>query len=553
MLTSSNKYMKFSYLLIAFVFFSCGTNSTKIVWTPYDETTEIERLATNENERMRFKLIQSNNLDKNDIFKSIHKQIENFGEEEYKALLPYILDKDILTIQSNIDAKKLNYEKLTKWYLYRILKFESNRETFLNAILSINANAVAEAKLRDKNRTKSNSHPIYGMPVLLKDNINTKEMPTTAGAVVLKNNTTNDAFIVDQLKNKGGIILGKVNLSEWAYFLCDGCPSGYSALGGQTLNPYGRTIFDTGGSSSGSGVAVAANYAVAAVGSETSGSIISPSSQNSIVGLKPTIGKVSRTGIIPISSTLDTAGPMAKNVIDTAILLSAIMGYDSEDTTTVRSQDDISWDKFSENALKGKRIGVFKAYLSNPIYQKTIANLKMQGVEIIEIESQNVNFSGFVTFLNADMKVDLPKYLKSYSSVYENFKTVEDIVTFNKQDSILRIPYGQALFEGIVAETISEEDFAKLKGTFYSEAVSFFETPMKKHDLDAIVSINNYNSGHAAMAKYPCLGVPMGYSDTGEPVGITFIARPFEEEKLLQIGYAFEKLNPVRIAPKGYN
>lgn len=545
--------MKFSYLLIAFVFFSCGTNSTKIVWTPYDETTEIERLATNENERMRFKLIQSNNLDKNDIFKSIHKQIENFGEEEYKALLPYILDKDILTIQSNIDAKKLNYEKLTKWYLYRILKFESNRETFLNAILSINANAVAEAKLRDKNRTKSNSHPIYGMPVLLKDNINTKEMPTTAGAVILKNNTTNDAFIVDQLKNKGGIILGKVNLSEWAYFLCDGCPSGYSALGGQTLNPYGRTIFDTGGSSSGSGVAVAANYAVAAVGSETSGSIISPSSQNSIVGLKPTIGKVSRTGIIPISSTLDTAGPMAKNVIDTAILLSAIMGYDSEDTTTVRSQDDISWDKFSENALKGKRIGVFKAYLSNPIYQKTIANLKMQGVEIIEIESQNVNFSGFVTFLNADMKVDLPKYLKSYSSVYENFKTVDDIVTFNKQDSILRIPYGQALFEGIVAETISEEDFAKLKGTFYSEAVSFFETPMKKHDLYAIVSINNYNSGHAAMAKYPCLGVPMGYSDTGEPVGITFIARPFEEEKLLQIGYAFEKLNPVRIAPKGYN
>lgn len=545
--------MKFSYLLIAFVFFSCGTNSTKIVWNPYDETPEIERLATNENERMRFKLIQSNNLDKNDIFKSIHKQIENFGEEEYKALLPYILDKDILTIQSNIDAKKLNYEKLTKWYLYRILKFESNRETFLNAILSINANAVAEAKLRDKNRTKSNSHPIYGMPVLLKDNINTKEMPTTAGAVVLKNNTTNDAFIVDQLKNKGGIILGKVNLSEWAYFLCDGCPSGYSALGGQTLNPYGRTIFDTGGSSSGSGVAVAANYAVAAVGSETSGSIISPSSQNSIVGLKPTIGKVSRTGIIPISSTLDTAGPMAKNVIDTAILLSAIMGYDSEDTTTVRSQDDISWDKFSENALKGKRIGVFKAYLSNPIYQKTIANLKMQGVEIIEIESQNVNFSGFVTFLNADMKVDLPKYLKSYSSVYENFKTVDDIVTFNKQDSILRIPYGQALFEGIVAETISEEDFAKLKGTFYSEAVSFFETPMKKHDLDAIVSINNYNSGHAAMAKYPCLGVPMGYSDTGEPVGITFIARPFEEEKLLQIGYAFEKLNPVRIAPKGYN
>jgi amidase len=437
--------------------------------------------------------------------------------------------------------------------LYRILKFEINRETFLNAILSINKNAVQEAKLLDKSRVKSKSHPIYGMPILLKDNINTKGMPTTAGAFALKDNNTSDAFIVNQLKAKGAIILGKANLSEWAYFLCDGCPSGYSALGGQTLNPYGRTLFDTGGSSSGSGVSVAANYAVAAVGSETSGSIISPSSQNSVVGLKPTIGNVSRTGIIPISSTLDTAGPMAKNVTDTAILLSAIMGYDSEDATTIRSNNTDFWTNFSDNALKGKRFGIFKAYLSNPIYQQTIDKLKSQGVEIVEIEPQNVNFNGFVTFLNADMKVDLPKYLKSHSSVYDSFKTVDDIVAFNKQQASQRIPYGQALFEGIVAETISASEFETLKMRFLNETISFFETPMKTHNLDAIVSINNYNSGHAAMAKYPCLGIPMGYSEAGEPIGITFIARPFEEEKLLQIGYAFEKLNPIRKAPAKYN
>lgn len=546
--------MKYSYLLIAFVFFSCSKNlSSDRTWTSYDETSQIASLANNKNERMRFKLIQSKNLDKNEMFKSIQSQLGNFNEEDYIQLLPYILDKDILSIQKSIDERKLNYEKLTKWYLYRILKFESNRETFLNAILSINKNAVQEAKLLDKSSVKSKSHPIYGMPILLKDNINTKGMPTTAGAVALKDNNTGDAFIVNQLKAKGAIILGKANLSEWAYFLCDGCPSGYSALGGQTLNPYGRTLFDTGGSSSGSGVSVAANYAVAAVGSETSGSIISPSSQNSVVGLKPTIGNVSRTGIIPISSTLDTAGPMAKNVTDTAILLSAIMGYDSEDATTIRSNNTDFWTNFSDNALKGKRFGIFKAYLSNPIYQKTIDKLKSQGVEIIEIEPQNVNFNGFVTFLNADMKVDLPKYLKSHSSVYDSFKTVDDIVAFNNQQASQRIPYGQALFEGIVAETISASDFEKLKMRFLNETISFFETPMKTHNLDAIVSINNYNSGHAAMAKYPCLGIPMGYSEAGEPIGITFIARPFEEEKLLQIGYAFEKLNPIRKAPAKYN
>ncbi|RBA28787.1 amidase family protein [Flavobacterium tibetense] len=546
--------MKYSYLFIVFAFLSCSKNiTTNKTWTPYDETSQIESFATKENERMRFKLIQSKNLDKNLILKSIQKQIGNFNENDYSELLPYILDKDILGIQSSIDAKKLNYEKLTKWYLYRILKFESNKETFLNAILSINENAVEEARQCDSKRSKNKSHPIFGMPILLKDNINTKGMPTTAGAVALKNNTTENAFIAEQLIAKGGIILGKVNLSEWAYFLCNGCPSGYSALGGQTLNPYGRTIFDTGGSSSGSGVAVAANYAAVAVGSETSGSIISPSSQNSLVGLKPTIGLVSRTGIIPISSTLDTAGPMAKNTIDAAILLSAISGYDKNDVSTVSGTVTNFWTNLSNSPLKGKRFGVFKSHLNNPIYKKTIENLKQQGVEIIEIQPQNMDFGSFVTFLNADMKVDLPKYLETHSSVSVSFKTVNDIVNFNKQDSLLRIPYGQALFEGIVAETISENDFEQLKIKFNKEAVSFFETPIQEHKLDAILSINNYNSGHAAMAKYPCLTVPMGYTDLGEPVGITFIARPFEEEKLLQIGCAFEKEFPVRMSPKGFN
>lgn len=523
------------------------------VWKTYDESTQITAAATNENERLRFKLIQSKNLDKNKIFSVIYKQINGFTENDYQEYTPYILDKDILNIQKSIDDNRLTYEKLTKWYLYRILKFESNQETFLNGILAINPSAVQEAKQRDIARGKNKNHPIYGMPILLKDNINTTGMPTTAGAVALKNNVTSNAFIVDKMSSKGAIILGKANLSEWAYFLCEGCPSGYSALGGQTLNPYGRTIFDTGGSSAGSGATIAANYAVAAVGSETSGSIISPSSQNSIVGLKPTIGVISRTGIVPISSTLDTAGPMTKNVIDNAILLSAMTGEDQDDAVTIGNyKANNVWEHFSENELKDKRFGVFKECLQIETYKNAVEKLKRLGAVIIEIEAIKVNFEGFVTFLNADMKVDLPKYLKSYSSVNKYFKSVDDVVAFNKKDSLLRIPYGQALFEGIVAETISQEDFMKLKQRFYKEAVTFFEVPMLQNNLDAVLSINNYNSGHAAMAKYPCLTIPMGYKETGEPIGLTFIAKPFEEEKLLKMGYAFEKQYAKRKSPKGY-
>ena len=546
--------MKKFALLFVFIALSCS-KKVKInlpVWETYDEISQLETSFKNDNERLHFKLIQSKNLDKNTIFTSIHNQLGYFNEEDYQNLMPLILDQDIRSIQKSVEAGTLNYENLTKWYLYRILKFESQKETYLNAILSINPKAVEEAQKRDANKTLQ-KHPIFGMPILLKDNINTEGMPTTAGTVALKNNITDNAFLVDRIVEKGGIILGKANLSEWAYFICDGCPSGYSALGGQTLNPYGRILFDTGGSSSGSGVSVAANYAVAAVGSETSGSIISPSSQNSLVGLKPTIGKVSRTGIIHISSTLDTAGPMAKNIRDAAILLSAMVGEDKEDASTSNySKMTDVWNNFSKNDLKGKRLGVFKGFLENEFYKTTVEKLKQQGAEIIEIETQNINFEGFVTFLNADMKEDLPKYLKSYSSVYDTFKTVDDVVAFNKKDSLLRIPYNQVLFDGIVAETISKEDFEQLKNRFHNEAISFFETPFMAHNLDAIVSINNYNSGHAAMAKYPCLTVPMAYKKSGEPIGVTFIARPLEEEKLLKIGYAYEQLNLVRKSPEKF-
>lgn len=538
--------------LILFLF-SCEETKPKTVipnWEPYDETEELAQNADHESTRMQYKLIQSIFLDKNEVWKNVQKQIAYFSEEDYQILKPLILEQNIPTIQSNIESGKLTYEKLTQWYLYRIVKFENDRENSLHSIIAINPNAVAQARQCDKDISKDN-HPIFGMPILLKDNINTAEMKTTAGAHALMNNQTDDAFIVERIKEKGGIILGKTNLSEWAYYFCNGCPLGYSAIGGQTLNPYGRKVFETGGSSAGSGTTMAANYAVAAVGTETSGSIISPSSQNSVVGFKPTIGLLSRSGIVPISSTLDTPGPMTRNVIDNAIFLSAMTGEDASDSATKGNPKNVKyWENFSNASLKGLRLGVNKKFLTDSIYSLTIEKIKSAGAIVIEFEPEEMNFEGFRTFLNADMKIDLPKYLSQHADSAVQVKSVKDVVEHNSKDTLQRAPYGQGIFEGIVAENISEEDFEKLKTRFEDDARNFFNTPMDSLKLDAILSINNYNSGHAAMAKYPCLTVPMGYKESGEPISLTFIGKTFEEDKLLQIGYAFEQATKMRKRPK---
>lgn len=540
------------FLLIAF--FSCKPAIKTVIqpWAAYDETKELAANADHKVKRMQYKLIQSKFLDKNEIWKTVADQIAYFSEEDYQALKPLILEQDILTMQGHIKTGKLTYEKLTQWYLYRIVKYENDKDKSLHSIIALNPNAVAEARKKDKNKS-ADDHPIYGMPILLKDNINTEVMKTTAGAHALIDNQTDDAFITQRIKANGGIILGKANLSEWAYFFCSGCPVGYSAVGGQTLNPYGRKMFESGGSSAGSGTTMAANYAAAAVGTETSGSILSPSSQNSIVGLKPTIGLLSRSGIVPISSTLDTPGPMTRSVSDNAILLSAMSGEDAEDVATKDNPKNKSyWENLSTASLKGLRLGANKRFLEDSIYNLTIEKLKTFGVTIIEFEPVEVSFDGFLTILNGDMKVDLPAYLQQHSTASSGVKNTQNVIDHNLVDTLKRSPYGQALLEGVVAESITPEDFKALKARLLGEGRKFFNTPIDEHNLDAILSINNYNAGHAAMAKYPCLTVPMGYKETGEPISLTFIGKTFEEDKLLKIGYAFEQATKVRKLPVGY-
>ncbi|WP_442265585.1 amidase family protein [Tenacibaculum sp. ZS6-P6] len=537
-------------LLAILVLIGCKKEEEKEIqyFTNYDETAELKAQQEHENPRMKFKLLRSKFLDMNEVFKPFQKDLKQFSEENYKSLKPLIIEQSIPSIQQSIKDGKLTYENLTLFYLYRIRKFESDSTKYLNAIISLNPKVIEEAKQKDKELKDQNisNESVFGMPILLKDNINTENLPTTAGALALKDNKTSDAFITKQLKANGALILGKVNLSEWAYYFCTGCPLGYSAIGGQTLNPYGRKIFETGGSSSGSGVATAVNYAVATIGTETAGSITSPSSQNSVVGLKPTIGLLSRSGIIPISSTLDTPGPMTKNVIDNYILLKALLGKDTSDEKSFELTENEK--QFKKQSLEGKKLGVFKALLNDSIYKKTIDKVKSAGATIVEISPEQRSLQGFLTLLNIDMKHDLSKYLGD-KKVSE--KTVKDLVIFNEQDSILRAPYGQQLFEGIVNDSTTTQEFEKVKLNLKEAGVSFYQV-FEEEKLDAILSINNFHSAYSAVAEYPNLTIPMGYKETGEPINLTFIGLPKTEFKLLSLGMAFEKLSKARKLPKDY-
>ncbi|MFY9242675.1 MAG: amidase family protein [Polaribacter sp.] len=541
-------------ILVVLVFIICCTNKEsqpEVIFIKYDESADLVKQQNHESGRMKFKLFQSKRLDMNEVFKPFQKDLSQFSEENYNQLKPLILEQDIPTLQKSVKAGALTYEKLTLFYLYRIRKFESDSTLSLNSIIALNPNILEEAREKDKNSQNASEHSLFGMPILLKDNINTKEMATTAGAVALERNyTKSDAFIVEKLKENGALILGKVNLSEWAYFFCSGCPLGYSAIGGQTLNPYGRAQFETGGSSAGSGVTVAANFAVAAVGTETSGSITSPSSQNSVVGLKPTIGVLSRTGIVPISSTLDTPGPMTKNVIDNAIFMNAMFGYDKNDKASVKLEEDY-YQKGFKSEFENIKLGVLQPLLTDSIYSATIEKLKNAGVEIFEITPPDISFDGFLTLLNIDMKYDLPKYLKESADKSIYVKNVNDVVDFNHNDSIIRAPYGQKLFEGIVKDTTTLEELEVVKANLKTAGETYLQF-LKDENLDAILSINNYHSGIAAVSFHPTLTVPMGYKKTGEPVSLTFIGVPFSERKLLEIGYAFEQLTKVRKMPKNY-
>jgi amidase len=391
-----------------------------------------------------------------------------------------LVEASVPELQQALRTRLITSEQLVQMYLNRIAAYDKVGP-LLNAFIHLNANALEEARARDRDRRRGLAHgPLFGIPVLLKDNINTADMPTTAGSVALAGSIPpNDAFITEKLREAGAIILGKATLTEFANFIAIGMPSGYSSLGGYGFNAYdprplpasdGRPVLTPGGSSSGSGIAVSASLVSVAIGTETSGSILSPGSSNGVVGIKPTVGLVSRNGILPITADQDTAGPLARTVTDAAILLSQIAGHDPNDAATAPCLEPgncfSDYTKFlDKHALRGARIAVPRVPYWNgftpaqtQIMLDAIAALREQGATVVdpyEIPNQNaisafgicVTFpapSNCSTVLMYGQKHDLNSYLATRPNAPVH--TLADIIAFNNAHAAVALKYGQAIF-----------------------------------------------------------------------------------------------------------
>ncbi|MEP6794002.1 MAG: amidase [Saprospiraceae bacterium] len=505
------------------------------------------------------------------------KQDNGIKAPEEKVSAKFALESlSIEDLQAKMQSGQYSSHAIVQMYLDRINEIDKNGPA-LRSVLEINPDALAIADSLDKERTNGKVRsPMHGIPVLLKDNIDTGDkMHTSAGSLALADNiASHDAFIVKKLREAGAVILGKTNLSEWANFRSPRSSSGWSSRGGQTKNPY---LLDRSpcGSSSGSGVAVAADLCVVAVGTETDGSIACPASMNGVVGIKPTVGLLSRSGIIPISKTQDTPGPFGKTVKDAVILLAAMTGVDSTDAVTKESNGKSKTDYTSSldvNGLKGKRIGVEKTLLHNhegvdAILQKALEQMKSQGATIVEVEFmikyQELGNKEF-DIMKYEFKDGLNRYLASSNS---KMKSLADVIKFDSQNEMTAMPY----FKQEIMDSSQVKGDLNSKG--YIEAMTelpairkFLEEMMSKYKLDAfcgpatgpswcidLIAGDHWTGygayGPAAMAGYPSITVPMGFVSE-LPIGISFFGRPYDEPGLIAIAYAYEQASKNRVAPK---
>ena len=525
-----------------------------ITWERYDESADLAALAAHQNESMHYQLLLSKVLDKNTLWEPFVQELEAFSHEYYESLKPLILDKPISEIQRVVAEGSLSYETLATFYIYRIREIETDNTRYINAVITLNPSLLTRARMLDEQRRQGKEiapDSIFGIPVLLKDNVGASGMATTAGAVALQHNFTSNAFITDRLIKNGAIILGKANLSEWAYFFCEDCPSGYSAMGGQTLNPYGRFDFGTGGSSSGSGAGTAANFATVAVGSETSGSILSPASANSLVGLKPTTGSLSRSGVVPISSTLDTTGPITRNIADAVILFNAMAGFDENDMAMPLLSADLSL-IYRTVDLNGKRLGALENFADNEFYQEALEMLSENEASIVDVIMNYERNEGFSDLLGSEMVRDLALYLEAYSAKEVEINSIASLRKFNEMDLDLRAPYGQELIDMMDELALAPADVESLRDELQSNAKGALEYLFTEFELDVLLSINNRHANIAALANYPALTIPLGYEASGRPVGLTLIAPSFQEQALIDIGVRVEQLTQARRIPTPY-
>jgi amidase len=495
------------------------------------------------------------------------------------------IDIDATTIpelQKLMDANRLKSVQLTQFYLHRIQMIDPA----LNSVITVSPTALADARAADAARRRGDRRPLLGIPIIVKDNIGTTGMPTTAGSWALAGSTPDDAFIVQQLKAAGALIIGKANLSEWANFRSAPSSSGWSGIGGQTNMAY---VLDRNpcGSSSGSGVIVSANLAVAAVGTETDGSILCPAGANANAGIKPTLGLLSRAGIVPLSADQDTAGPMARNVTDAAVLLGAMAGVDTNDPATSGQVGNVpgNYTQFLRtDALEGARIGVWREGTYDPnvspevdaMINDTIAALEAAGATVIDnirIPIEPAYGPEFEALL-CEFKTDIASYLDAYTEAGYP-KTLQDLIDFNNDNPELESGAPESDWNSLIFElaeaTGGRSDpactAARAAATPFAQAA--IDDTLAANDLDAIIAPTNGpawvtdpvngdlggdfttfvgSSGPAAIAGYSAMTVPAGYVGP-LPLGITFIGGRWDEPTLIGFAYAFEQATQMRVPP----
>jgi amidase len=483
----------------------------------------------------------------------------------------------IAGLQAMMRDGRASSRAITEQYLARIAQVDRGGPT-VNAVLELNPDALEIAERLDAERRQGRVRgALHGVPVLLKDNIDTADrMRTSAGSLALQGaSAPRDAYVVERLRAAGAVLLGKTNLSEWANFRSTRSSSGWSARGGQTRNPYALDRNPC-GSSSGSGAAVAANCAAVAVGTETDGSIVCPSHANGLVGLKPTVGLVSRSGIIPISHTQDTAGPMTRTVTDAAVLLSAMTGRDARDPATARAPAAGDYAAALEpGALRGARIGVARQYFGfhggvDTVLEEAVRAMREAGAVLVDpvtlAEPKSLGDAEFEVLL-FEFKADVAAYLATRGDTAPH-RTLSDLIAFNATERAREMPwFGQELFE-------QAERKGPLTSPAYRKALAACRTGARTRGLDAtlarhrleaiiaptggpawvtdLVNGDHFGGGSSALpaiAGYPSITVPAGFLH-GLPIGITFTAGAWQERTLLRLAYAFEQATRVRRAPR---
>jgi len=482
-------------------------------------------------------------------------------------------------LQDAMKSGKHTARSIAEKYLARIDQIDKQGPA-INSIIELNPDALGIADALDKERKdKGMRGPLHGVPLLIKDNIDTADkMMTTAGSLaLLGSRPSKDSTVAQKLRDAGAVILGKTNLSEWANIRSDHSTSGWSGRGGQTKNPYALDRNPC-GSSAGSGAAVSANLCAAAIGTETNGSIVCPSSSNGLVGIKPTVGLVSRTGIIPISHTQDGAGPMCRTVRDAAIVLGALTGIDSQDAATADSREH-SYTDYTQflkaDGLRGARIGVVRKTFGfsekvDKVMEDALDTMKKQGAILIDpapIETAGKFGDSEFLVLLYELKADLNAYLARLGP-NAPVKTLQDIIDFNEKNREKELPYfGQDTFlkaqeKGPLTTQEYLDALAKNHQLARKEGI---DATMDKNNLDALIgptggpawltdhingdSFGGGSSGTAAVAGYPNITVPAGFI-SGLPVGISFFGRAWSEPVLIRVAYAFEQATKVRKAPR---